>query len=93
MVINKYFKNNEIINNAQCSFYKDLSKMEYDLALKNSYTHDMEIIIMDHDGFNIVKCNKCELYCKKLLNNDILIMNDKVIYTTCDEFIIKGIIE
>lgn len=92
MVVQNLF-NNEIVSNGDKIFYKDLSIADFDHALKTSATHDMEVIVKDVDGFILVECSKCKLICKKLVNSNILIMNNKIIYTTCDENIIKEIIE
>ena len=74
-------------------FFKDLSIKEYELAKQKASTHDMEILLTKTDGLNIVKCNRCHMCCSSGSFSKILSLEGRVIYTTCDEYLIKDIIE
>ncbi len=76
-----------------------ISEQNYCLAIKNARTHDFEIIIKEKhieistDKLNYLKCNNCKVECHRWGKEEVVIKNGKIFNLTCDEVIIKGIIE
>lgn len=65
---------------------------KYELAIKNAKTHDMEIIL-EYGLYFKSKCNKCKIECDNYPTIKCLLYMGEVLYLTCEEVIIKGIIE
>jgi hypothetical protein len=79
-----------------------LSNEEFNLAIKNAKTHDFELKIekineeIDNKNnyiYNLYKCKKCGIKVGSYGENRPLWLNEKILYLTCEEVIIKGIIE